>query len=37
MINQGRQEEEQQRSIQKPSKKGPIPLSEKVDAAAKTG
>lgn len=32
IINQGPQEEEQ-RSIQKPSKKSPIPLTEKVDPA----
>lgn len=37
ILNQGRQEEEQQRSVQKPSKKSPIPLAEKVDAAAKAG
>lgn len=35
-FNQGWQEDEQ-RSIQKPSKKSPIPLTEKVDAATKTG
>lgn len=35
-VNQGVQEEEQ-RSIQKPSKKSPIPLTEKVDVATKTG
>lgn len=36
IINQGSQEEEQ-RSIQKPSKKSPIPLAEKVGPATKTG
>lgn len=36
IINQGSQEEEQ-RSIQKPPKKSPIPLAEKVGPATKTG